>query len=138
MKKVSITILVLGLISFMLSACMATVARQTVTYPNPPNTLYSNMIVTLQDLGFTITHVDKASLIILAETKSSGMGKLMDALAGPSKPYQVSAYFTEEDGGGTSLSLTVTQPDNPMGGQIKKWTKKIMENFNERVRIKEK
>jgi hypothetical protein len=123
-------ILILGLI-FILTCCTPAIIRQIKTYPQPTDFLFSQMILTLQDLGFTIKHTDKASFVILAEIKSIGDTWIGSNLA---NPFQISILFKEQEGG-NCLSLTVTQPGEILPNKYaKKWSEKIIQKFEERIK----
>lgn len=126
--------LVLGLILFLI-ACGTPIVQKTQIYPKEADFLYNQMLLTLQELGWTIKHTDKASMTILAKTVSTG-SKFVDTMGGADLPYQISVVF-EKQNGETAVNLTVTQPGQMMGSQsswAKKWKEKIMENFNEKIK----
>jgi len=135
MKKKIIIILAIG---FFMAACGTPIIQETQLFPEETDFLYSQMLLTLQELGWTIKHTDKASLTILAETVSTGK-KGIEGMAGVfgggnTLPYQASVVFQREDGE-TVLNLNVTQPGFRMGkGWSESWKKKIMAKFNEKVK----
>lgn len=124
---------ILGLIFFIV-ACGTPIIQETQLYPKEADFLYSQMLLTLQELGWTIKHTDKSSMTIMAQTVSTG-SKFVDSMGGADLPYQVSAVF-EQNNGETSLSLTVTQPGEMMQSTswAKKWKERIMEKFNEKIK----
>lgn len=121
-------LLVLGIIG-----CGMPMAKRRLLYSTPPSDLYSQMILTLQDLGWTMTNTDKGSLTILAR-KTRTLEEVSAALGGEkAKPYQASINFRKKDGK-VLVSITITQPGKIIkSGTPKKLSNEIIKAFKKRV-----
>lgn len=129
-----IKILVLGLIFSFFFGCGTPMATLTNLYPQPPDSLYSQMLLTLQELKWTIESTDRPSFFILAKRLTSGEA-FSAVFSGEKAFHTVTINFIKKNGE-TSLSVQVSQP-----GKIMKYNKvceklanEIIQKFEERIR----
>jgi len=88
-------------------ACGLPMAKEVRLYSSPPDSVYTQIILILQEMGWTIKSADKASGLILAETKTFDKNSFVSSNL--IHPIQGSFLIKEGDGK-TSLSISITQP----------------------------
>lgn len=133
-KNLILAFLVLGLM-----ACMTPLAQQVYLIPGDTSNLYSNMILTLQELGFVITHTDKDSLTMFAYRYNTSdlVAASFDAFFGGTKnvqPFAASINMSPQKDQ-TSVSISITRPgaleNSKRAEKIKdQIMKKFMEKLN--------
>jgi hypothetical protein len=109
-------------------------------YPKSPEILYGKLIVTLQELGYKITHTDASSGVVLAEklieTGMTGAGRVVGDME---HPYQISIYISKDlETGGGKVSISVSCPGAHMFDFMKadtpqKLTDEILAKLKEKL-----
>ena len=119
-----VKIIIIGLVCLGILACGVPMKTKTYLYPNPPETLYSQMIPVLLELDFEIIHTDKISRVIIA-----GKSKTMAY-------HKVTINFTEQDNETTVLVQVVLpgKSGSDSLGWCEKTANEIMEKFEERIK----
>ena len=125
-------ILILWISFLFLFCCGMPMIQQVKLYPKPADEVYNQLILTLQELGWTIKHTDKASLVILAQIKMLDKDRFMGSdLA---HPFEASFYLKEKNGQ-TSISITITQPGELLKNPYaERWSEKIIKSLEEKIR----
>jgi hypothetical protein len=131
-RTMRIKILILGLVCFFLFGCGMPMEKQVKLYPKPADEVYSQLILVLQEMGWTIKNADKASGLILAETRALDK----DSFIGSNliNPIQGSFLIKDEDGK-ACLSLSITQPGESLKNPApKKLADKILKKLEEKIK----
>lgn len=127
-------ILITGLICLFFIHCGVPIVKMTKLYPNEADILFTNMIMTLQNLEWRITNSDRPAMFITAEKLTKGEA-FSAALSGQKNVHVVSINFIKKNGE-TSVLIQVSQP-----GVIMKYTKvcqkltdEILKKFEEKIK----
>ena len=127
-------ILVLGLTCLFVFGCGTPMATLTNLYPQPPDSLYSQMSLTLQELKWTIESTDRPSFFILAKRLTSG--EAFSAVFSGERAFHTATINFIKKNGDTSLSVQVSQPGKIMkySKVCKKLANEIIQKFEERMK----
>ena len=127
-------ILTLGLIFSFFFGCGTPMATLTNLYPQPPDSLYSQMLLTLQELKWTIESTDRPSFFILA--KRLTLGEVFSPVFRGEKAFHTATINFIKKNGGTSLSVEVSQPSKVVvySKVCKELANEIIQKFEERIR----
>lgn len=124
--------LILGIACLFLFSCGMPMAKQVKLYPKPVDEVYNQLILTLQEMGWTIKNADKASGLILAQTKALDPNSLIGSnLTHPIE----GSFLIKEEGGKSSLSISITQPGEMMKNPYpKKFSEEILKKLEEKIK----
>ena len=124
----------LGLVCLFALGCGFPKATLTNLYPKSPDFLYSQMLLTLQDLKWTIEDTDKPALFISAKKVTFGE-TLRAASSGDEKvPFYAMIKF-EKHNGQTAVYVQVIQPGFiKVNTGCKKLANDILEELKERIK----
>ena len=100
-------ILVLGLVFSFFFGCGTPMTTLTNLYPQPSNSLYSQMLLTLQELKWTIESKDRPSFFIFA--KRLTLGEAFSAAFSREKAFHTATINFIKKNGETPLSVQVSQ-----------------------------
>jgi hypothetical protein len=107
-------------------------AKQIKLYPKPADEIYNQLILVLQEMGWTIKNADKPSLLILAQTKVLNPNSLIGSnLTNPIE----GSFVIKEENGKSSLSISITQPGEMMKNPYpKKFSEEILRRLEEKIK----
>lgn len=124
----------LGLVCLFTLGCGFPTATLTNLYPQSPNFLYSQMLLTLQDLKFTIEETDELALSIVAKKVTSAEASRA-AIAGEEEVPLFAMIKFQKNNGQTAVLVKVVQPGFiKVNIACKMWANDILEKLEERIK----
>jgi len=129
-----IKILTMGLVCLIFIYCGTPIFQQTKLYPKSPESLFDQMTIVLQELGWRVKQSDKPSFFISAEKLTSGEA-FSAALSGQKNVHVVAINLIKKNGK-TSVSIQVSQPGVIMkySKVCEKLTNEILQKFEEQIK----